>query len=372
MSHDGKNAFIRPCFAACALCVGIFVLHRFWTSQPCDHRNIDIRLRPIQRGGPAAAHQKQADGHSALFILYSWNYELLRTALQAYVAAGWGPHTIIIDNSSDRRLVDDHLVNELVREIIPTRPSGLSFSQLQNVIADIAMERNYTYYLWGHSDIAVMASNATALHSAEVLGCMERIMSQEPSWGLAFFAHEGVNCKDHLQATRTAMARDLQYDTFITVYFSDCDYYSRVLRDGWKLASYTDHCPGVDLKTFDLKQPLELPVDDYSSMEKLLKREEAKQDINRNAWKIEAWSRGEDAGWNNWEKSSLAYFKQKWNLSDDYNGFFCPDLEHHSQPWTTPDPHRPPRKEAPAPPWCTRSSMGTVQTMQDLIADIRA
>ena len=61
-------------------------------------------------------------------------------------------------------------VNELVREIIPTRPSGLSFSQLQNVIADIAMERNYTYYLWGHSDIAVMASNATALHSAEVLG----------------------------------------------------------------------------------------------------------------------------------------------------------------------------------------------------------
>lgn len=63
------------------------------------------------------------------------------------------------------------------------------------------------------------------------------------------------------------------------------------------------------MQTFDLKQPLELPVDDYSSMEKLLRREEAKQDINRNAWKIEAWSRGEDAGWNNWEKASLAYFK---------------------------------------------------------------
>ena len=53
---------------------------------------------------------------------------------------------------------------------------------------------------------------------------------------------------DHLQATRTAMAREIQYDTFITVYFSDCDYYSRVLREGWKLASYTDYCPGVDLK----------------------------------------------------------------------------------------------------------------------------
>ncbi len=62
-------------------------------------------------------------------------------------------------------------------------------------------------------------------------------------------------------------------------------------------------------QTFDLKQPLELPVDDYSSMEKLLRREEEKQDINRNAWKIEAWSKGEDAGWNNWEKASLTYFK---------------------------------------------------------------
>ena len=157
------------------------------------------------------------------------------------------------------------------------------------------------------------------------LQCMDYLVSREPSWGLAFFAHEGVNCKgevvvrcksshkqkhlstdttfskasfsgvlfeqghlystgtqdgnrwppiawcierpspcqatvehmsmlilpapaDHLQATRTAMAREIQYDTFITVYFSDCDYYSRVLRDGWKLASYTDFCPGLDLK----------------------------------------------------------------------------------------------------------------------------
>ena len=148
---------------------------------------------------------------------------------------------------------------------------------------------------------------------------MERIISQEPSWGLAFFAHEGVNCKgevtgccrafqkvqtsvqisfhwyfwavphkegvsnsgcclpaasqgqchavyccmlmlpgpaDHLQATRTAMAQKIQYDTFITVYFSDCDYYSRVLQDGWKLVSYTDHCPGLDLKVALLRETL--------------------------------------------------------------------------------------------------------------------
>lgn len=39
------------------------------------------------------------------------NYELLRTALQAYVAAGWGPRTIIIDNSPGHSLMKDDPVN---------------------------------------------------------------------------------------------------------------------------------------------------------------------------------------------------------------------------------------------------------------------
>lgn len=63
------------------------------------------------------------------------------------------------------------------------------------------------------------------------------------------------------------------------------------------------------MQTFDLKQPLELPLNDYNDMEKLLRREEQNEGINRNAWKFEAWSRGEDAGWNNWENASLTYFK---------------------------------------------------------------
>ena len=67
-------------------------------------------------------------------------------------------------------------INKLVGEVIPTRPSRLSFSQLQNFIADIALERNYTYYFWGHSDVAVMATNATAVHSAEVLGSVPNCM----------------------------------------------------------------------------------------------------------------------------------------------------------------------------------------------------
>lgn len=61
-------------------------------------------------------------------------------------------------------------VNELVAEVIPTKPSRLSFSQLQNFIGEMAIEREYTYYFWGHADVALMATDATATHSTEVLG----------------------------------------------------------------------------------------------------------------------------------------------------------------------------------------------------------
>ena len=46
------------------------------------------------------------------------NYELLRTALQAYVAAGWGPRTIIIDNSPNRRLINDVPVNHALPDCL--------------------------------------------------------------------------------------------------------------------------------------------------------------------------------------------------------------------------------------------------------------
>lgn len=57
-------------------------------------------------------------------------------------------------------------------EVIPTRVR-LTFLQAQNMIADIAIERNYTFFFWGHSDVALLASNATALFAEEVsLHCL--------------------------------------------------------------------------------------------------------------------------------------------------------------------------------------------------------
>lgn len=54
---------------------------------------------------------------------YSWNYNLLRTALQAYVAAGWGPRIIIIDNSPDKRILNDRHVSHPFQH--PLHPSPM-------------------------------------------------------------------------------------------------------------------------------------------------------------------------------------------------------------------------------------------------------
>ena len=47
------------------------------------------------------------DRHFAVFIIFSWNYELLRTSLDTYMAAGWGKRVIILDNSMDRIILND-------------------------------------------------------------------------------------------------------------------------------------------------------------------------------------------------------------------------------------------------------------------------
>ena len=59
------------------------------------------------------------------------------------------------------------VVNQMVGEVIPTR-AQLTFSQCQNFIADISLERNYTYFFWGHSDVALLASSPEKGFAEEV------------------------------------------------------------------------------------------------------------------------------------------------------------------------------------------------------------
>lgn len=70
----------------------------------------------------------------ALFVIYSWNYDVLMTSLEGYQAAGFSDSLIVIDNSPDRRIVGDEKIGGMVAEVIATM-ARLTFSQSQNYIA---------------------------------------------------------------------------------------------------------------------------------------------------------------------------------------------------------------------------------------------
>ena len=93
--------------------------------------------RAAMHGGGARPGSSSRPGQKrrfALFVIYSWNYEVLVTSVRSYAAAGLGAHLIILDNSPDRRIVGDEVVRGLAAEVIPTR-TRLTFSQSQNFLA---------------------------------------------------------------------------------------------------------------------------------------------------------------------------------------------------------------------------------------------
>lgn len=70
-------------------------------------------LETIQKAVPAVV-QWGADAelpfprhHFAVFIIFSWNYEMFWASLQTYLAAGWGRRIVVIDNSPNRLIVND-------------------------------------------------------------------------------------------------------------------------------------------------------------------------------------------------------------------------------------------------------------------------
>jgi hypothetical protein len=85
---------------------------------------------------------------------------------------------------------------------------------------------------------------------------MERVMATRPKWGVLYFAY------DWFSAVRTEVVRDIRYDTFITVYTSDCDFYPRV-RQRWRTIEHTSVCPDCAVRVVDMRRPLKLPLHDY-------------------------------------------------------------------------------------------------------------
>ena len=92
---------------------------------------------------------------------------------------------------------------------------------------------------------------------------MDQMDAAKPDWGITYFHY------DWFSATRHAVARDVRYDTFITVYMSDCDYYPRVRQAGFATPDATSVC-STKPSVYDMKGHMDLPLDDYTQTKEAL------------------------------------------------------------------------------------------------------
>ena len=69
--------------------------------------------------------------------------------------------------------------------------------------ADLAIERGYVYYFWGHSDAAVLARDESALFADDVIACVESSFKSRPKWGIIYFNY------DWFSAIRTDLVRQV-------------------------------------------------------------------------------------------------------------------------------------------------------------------
>lgn len=76
------------------------------------------------------------------------------------------------------------------------------------------------------------------------------------------------------------------------------------------------------LQVYDMKRPLDLPLEDYERSREMLDAEE-EVDVDRNAWKRDAWQAGEEFGWDNWGAASQTYFRHV--HSDDSHSNHLPN-----------------------------------------------
>lgn len=77
--------------------------------------------------------------------------------------------------------------------------------------ADIAIEREYEYYFWGHSDVAVFPQNATMSFADVAVSCADAATSAIPNWGIMYFMY------DWFSAIRTDLVR--QVNPFLYPWF---------------------------------------------------------------------------------------------------------------------------------------------------------
>lgn len=95
----------------------------------------------------------------------------------------------------------------MVGQVMATKVQ-LTFSQLQNFMGQLALDLQLTFYFWGHTDVAVLPSNASSSFSEEVLRCIAVAASSDEGWpsvmvgALKLYCGQMYPCMTRAQLTK--------------------------------------------------------------------------------------------------------------------------------------------------------------------------
>ncbi|EJW19289.1 glycosyltransferase family 2 protein [Paenibacillus alvei] len=156
-----------------------------------------------------------------LGIFYVNRLDLLVQAL-ASIQPCW-PHTVVIDNSSSRDLRRETSLSSIVSIYEP--PIPFSHSQSQNMLQKWGAERNCDAVLYMHSDAEALKGVPEALLST--IAAWQQVGYK---WGIAFTNLDTL-AAFQMEAIKTAGP----WDTLLPMYFSDQDWYRRVVLSGYPI-----------------------------------------------------------------------------------------------------------------------------------------
>ncbi len=159
-------------------------------------------------------------------IPYRNRIDLLRDAINS-IKCYWD-NLVLIDNSGCQELSTQGFGQDflIIEPIVP-----LTFTQSQNAFIRIANERACDFYMYMHND--AVAENGT---SEKLLELIQQLFDEKRNWGALFTDEVAGFHPDLLAAYNMEAVNNVgQYDTVFPDYFSDCDYYRRMIIKGYEL-----------------------------------------------------------------------------------------------------------------------------------------
>jgi hypothetical protein len=197
--------------------------------------------------------------NTPLFIGFTRNWLLLQQTVVSYITAGWPPEDIyVVENTGtmssnkNSRLtlqnpfyLDYNRLTKVYGVNVISTPTYLTFTQLQNFYLNVAIEKEWDYYFWGHMDVVAISEEDhrdpdtgkyASLYERTVKDLRHTLspdyaVDQEgrpQRWATKFYAYDRMAL-----VNRHAYEEVGGWDFQIPYYGSDCDMTERLAMAGF-------------------------------------------------------------------------------------------------------------------------------------------